>query len=161
VQTGAIRREVLRHAAAGRDDRRQVARSHRIDGGVGDLPRDEHRPLRRDGAVHHDENESAGVVADPIGGDVVRRQRCHWRYRRRRRYSVDSLERSDRPRLSVFDHGEIGRLQPAHRLTLAVEHRNVDANKLYACLERGARALILRLQRGRGDQAQDERRRSG
>jgi hypothetical protein len=70
---------------------------------------------------------------------------------------IDESEGANRPRLTVLEDGEVSGLETPDGLALLVEHRDVDADDLYAGLER---RLLERARKGQtsGSRGQEQKR---
>ena len=92
-------------------------------------------PLQR--IVHHDREDAPVVeivVAPDVGRDVAdpRGRGRHHGVRQ-----IDGAEGLDFHRLAIFEDHEVLGGEAAHRLTLLVEHRDVERDELHAGLEPG------------------------
>ena len=131
AQPGAIAGEVLRRSGRrgrlGEDDRRLVCRPQMVDRGLRDAAR-QGLVVRPDRPVERDHHQSARVAVI-VAGDVARRVTDPGReggIGRPRRGQLDRRERHDRPLVPALEHGEILGRQPAHRMSMLIQHGHVE-----------------------------------
>ena len=130
----AVAREVLRRAERAVHDGRQITRPELGDDRLGGVDGD--GPLGRvDRPVEQDHDEPAFAregVARHVRGDGVhpRRRRQH------ARRQIDGRKRQHGSRPIVFVDREVRRGQPAHRLAVAIEDRDLDINEIDAAAKR-------------------------
>ena len=145
-ETAAVGGEVLRRVdAARRDERTEVVGPERLDGGDGDLLRQDRRALVGDRPIHQDDDQAPVLLTDLIGDDVGRRLvGPHRLSRTRARGELHWRERADGCRDAVVEHGEIRCGQPADGLALVVEDGHIELDQLDAGSKLGEVALSLR-----------------
>ena len=147
----AVGGEVLRRVdATRRDERTEVVGSERLDGGDGDLLRQDRRALVGDRAIHQDDDQPPFLLhrldswRRPAGASFAHTGSVA----RARAGDVDGREGADRSRDAVLQHGEVRGAQPAHRLPLVVEDGDIELDELDAGSKRGLVAPVLSEERG-------------
>src|SRR5882672_4751491 len=126
-QTASVGGQILRHGSTRRNQRGEVVWPKRFDGRSGYLAGGHRRLTGRNRAIHQNDDETPLLLPDLVRDDVKgnRRRQRHSRIRTARG-KLDGREGTDRSLHSVLEDSEIRRVQPSHRLPLAVQYRDIE-----------------------------------